>query len=85
MELANDNELSRLKCEKLELCDIVAIHLAALKCGRQLSRLFPKRGGVPVMETLRATFSSDIRYLNELSYMGLRICIMGRVVFLRIY
>ena len=39
--------------KKNELSYIEAKHLAALKCGRRLSRLFTKRGGGPVLETLR--------------------------------
>ena len=46
-------ELSKLNCEKQGLCDIVTKYLGALKGGRQMSSLFPKRNGVPVMETLR--------------------------------
>lgn len=53
VKLALNGELSKLNCEKQELCDIVTKYLAALKGGRQLSRLFPKRCGVPVMEILR--------------------------------
>ncbi|MGN0028441.1 MAG: transposase [Marinilabiliaceae bacterium] len=53
VKLALNGELSKLNCEKQDLCDIVTKYLAALKGGRQLSRLFPKRCGVPVMEILR--------------------------------
>ena len=53
VNLTQNNELSKLNCEKQGLCDIVTKYLGALKGGRQMSSLFPKRNGVPVMETLR--------------------------------
>ena len=53
VNLTQNNELPKLNCEKQGLCDIVTKYLGALKGGRQMSSLFPKRNGVPVMETLR--------------------------------
>ena len=53
VNLTQNYELAKLNCEKQGLCDIVTKYLGALKGGRQMPSLFPKRNGEPVMKTLR--------------------------------